>query len=425
MLKRRFYRSLVAIAALVAGSPTLALDYGIYDARGLSMGGAAVAAANWHSAQYYNAALLAFHNQYEEDTRDGRVILPNLVARADNVAEEIVDAADSELDTRLEQAVAAYNQNPFSETAAEVASVSREMESLLIDLANENVQGDTFVGFSISEPSLMEGGAFYFGVRAMAFADSQIPEADLAFIDSYISALEAVANGSDVSTIPAELFDADGNLVDPSTQLTSTADLSAISISEWAVAMAKQVDFFGQQLALGLTPKIQRVDVFRETTNFDDDELNFSDSQQIYVNLNADIGLAFQFFDAFRVGLAVKDVVPEEFETSNGLLLKLEPRPRMGLAYVNDWVTVGLDMDLAENEPLASEGKRKDLAFGLELSPFRSVDLRFGYQQDMTGLRDDTLSAGIAYQFKRIFTELSYAQSDVSTGVAFQFGWVF
>lgn len=389
------------------------------------MGGTAVAAGNWHSAQYYNAALLAFHDEHEEDSRDGRVALPNIVAQTDNAVEDIVNAADDELDQQLTNDINAFNGDPSAENAGAVAETSRQLESLLGDLVNENLSTEAFAGFSITEPSMLEGGAFYFGVRALTFGDSNVPQADIDLLESYVSALETVAGGGDLSAIPPELLDVDGNLIDPTLQLNSSADLSALTISEWAVAMAKQIDFFGQELAFGLTPKVMRVDVFRETTEFQGEDINFEDSQKTYINLNADVGLAFQLFDNYRIGLAVKDVVPEKFTTANGLELQLKPRPRMGLAYVNEWLTVGMDVDLAENEPIANEGPTQDASFGLEVSPFRSLNLRLGYRQDMTGVREDVLAGGVAYQFKRIYFELSYARSDLSTGAGLQFGWTF
>ena len=402
-----------------------AMSFGVFDPRGQAMGGATVAAASWHQAQYYNPALLALHEEREQDSRDGRFVFPNLVAQADNSAEGVADAVTNELDQQLADAVNAFNSDPTQQTAGEVVSSSRELQTLLDDLANTDITADAFVGFSVSEPSLLEGGAFYFGVRTLAFGSSDIPEDDLRLLDRYIDAVEIVASGGDPATIPADLIDGNGNLIDPTSQFNSTADLSAISISEWAVAMAKQIEVYGQALSFGITPKVMRVDVFRETTNFDDSEFSFSDSQRSYVNLNADLGVALELFDHYRLAFAVKDVVPEEFEASNGLLLQIKPRPRLGLAYVNDWITVGVDVDLAENEPLAAELSTQETSVGLELSPWQSFDLRFGYKQDMTGIRDDVLSGGVAYQTGRFVFELSYARSSLNTGAGMQFGWAF
>ncbi len=389
------------------------------------MGGTGVAAGNWQSAHYYNAALLAFHYEHEEDTRNGRVVLPNIVAQTDNAVEDIVDAADDELDQQLADDVNAFNADQSPENAGAVADTSRELQNLLGDLVNEDLSTEAFVGFSVSEPSLLEGGAFYFGVRALTFGDSNVPQEDIDLLERYVSALETVANGGDIADIPAELIDGTGALIDPTEQLNSSADLSAITISEWAVAMAKQVDFFGQELAFGLTPKVMRVDVFREDTEFQGEELDFEGSQKTYISLNADMGMALQLYDNYRIGLAVKDVIPEKFTTSNGLELQLKARPRMGFAYVNEWLTVGVDIDLMENEPVANEGLTQDASFGLEVSPLQSLNLRLGYRQDMTGVREDIIAGGVAYRFKRVFFELSYARSDRNTGAGLQFGWTF
>lgn len=425
----RFPLKLMAVAIVWSGGclpmSALAVNYGIYDARGLAMGGATVATASWHSAQYYNAALLAFHDEREEDTRHGRVVFPNVVIQADNVVEDVVNAANDDLDQRLGGAVSTFNAAPSAATAAQTADLARELDSLLDDLANEDVNMDAVVSFSVSEPSLLEGGAFYFGVRTLGLGTSTIPPEDSALLERYILALDTVADGGAPTDIPAELLDANGNLIDPTEQLTSTVDVGGVVISEWAVAVAKQFDVFDQALAIGVTPKVIRVDVFRETTNFDTDELDFLGSQRTYVGLNADVGIALEMFGHYRIGFAVKDIIPEEFETDDGLLLKLNPRPRMGFAYVNDWLTLGLDVDVIENEAMAAEAPTQETSLGLAISPFEALELCLGYRQDMTGLRDDVIAGGVAYQFKGMAFELSYATGSTSTGAGLQLGWVF
>lgn len=54
-----------------------------------------------------------------------------------------------------------------------------------------------------------------------------------------------------------------------------------------------------------------------------------------------------------------------------------------------------------------------------------SIDLRFGYRQDMAGEREDILSAGIRYQIWRFVAEASVATSSDVTGGALQLGWAF
>lgn len=413
------------IPLLLSPLTAMAMDYGIYDARGQAMGGAGVAAASWHSAQYYNPAILGLHRSREDDSRDGRFVFPNIVAQADNVAGDIVDAVSDDLEQQLTDNVNAFNNDPSAQNAGAVAGSARELESLLQDLGNQSLTGDAFIGFSVSEPSLLEGGAFYFGVRSLGFGDSDIPQDDFDLMSRYIDALEVIAAGGDPATIPADLLDADGNLIDPTDQFNSSADLSAIAISEWAVAVAKEFDVFGQALSIGVTPKVMRVDVFRETTNFDDNDFNFTDSQKSYVNLNADFGVALELFDHYRFGLAVKDAIPETYTTTNDLELTLKARTRFGMAYVNDWVTVGLDYDVSENAPIAAEAPSQDLSVGLEVSPFRWLQLRAGYRQYQTGLRADVISGGLAWRWSRLAMELSYAQSESSTGAGLQLGWVF
>ncbi|TVZ37217.1 F plasmid transfer operon protein TraF [Alteromonadaceae bacterium 2753L.S.0a.02] len=436
MLKSAFteFKSfqLVTGVALAAGIALLgvprsaqALSYGIYEPRGLAMGGTGVAVASFHQAQYYNPALLALNDESENTSRDSRFVFPNIVLQIDDAAQDIVDAADDNLQENLELAVQAYNANPSQTTAGDVATRARDLQRLLLDLGNKQVDGELVAGLSVSVPSLLEGGAFFLNSRSISVADSSIPAADFALLESYISALETVASGGDLSTIPPELLDANGNLIDPTDSFNSSAQITAYSIFEWGVSLSKQFDFFGQGLAVGVTPKVLRVLAINDSTDFGDDELEFDSDEQSYLSMNADLGVAFQLFENYRIALAAKDLIPEKFTTSSGAELQIKPRMRMGLAYVHDYVSVGLDYDLGENEPTAFEAATQDASFGLEISPWSFLDLQLGYRQDLTGFREDTMSGGVAFRLKRFAVELSYAKSDTVTSGGLQFGWIF
>jgi len=428
-MNNRYLKFLVktgcALVCLSFPLHALSLGYGIYDARGQAMGGAGVASAGWHSAQYYNPSLLALHRQREDDSLSGRVVFPNFVVSIDASAEDVADAAQEDLDQRLRAAVNAYNADSSAINAAAIADNARELDALLSDLANEDVGAEAFLSFSVSEPSLFEGGAFYIGVRTLGFASSVIPPEDRGLLADYITALDIVAEGGDTASIPASIVDDTGNLLDPTELFNSTADLSSMVISEWAVAVAKRFDVFGQGIAVGVTPKVQRVDVFRETTDFDADELDFLDSQETAINLNADLGVALELFDHYRIGLAVKDIVPETFTTQNDLVLTLEPRPRLGLAYVSERISIGVDMDLQENAAVAVEAPTQEAGFGIEVLPLKSLALRLGYRHDMTGVQSGVASAGLGYRIGRAVLEVSYVNSSDVKGAGLQFGWLF
>ena len=100
----RFTRTAL-ITGLIAAQPALAIDYGVFDARALAMGGTTLAVGDTSQAQYYNPALLAFHSGDEDKTRDGRTYFPTLVVQATDTVDAALDAVDKELDTKLSNAI--------------------------------------------------------------------------------------------------------------------------------------------------------------------------------------------------------------------------------------------------------------------------------------------------------------------------------
>lgn len=424
----------------------MAISYGIYDSRALAMGGSATAIGSHAQAAFYNPALLALHDREEEDGRDGRVYLPNLVLQVSDATEAAINAIDDELDIQLSSAINTFNAAPSLDSAGQVAGSAQDLSDALDDIANQELTIDSFIGFNISEPSNREGGAFYFGARLIGGGLANVSDSDSALLNDYIESMSQVAAGVDPATVAAEyphLINANGQLIDPTRTLTSNADISALAISEWGMAMAKQFEWGDYAIAVGITPKLMRVDAFRDTADFNDslgsaDEGvdNFSDTQATHITLNADLGLAATIKEHYRISLTLKDAFEKRFTTTQepdpitgeeapDLKVTLSSRARVGVGYVNEKISVGLDYDLDEATPMANEAGTQELSLGAEYRLFDSVALRAGYRNDQTGLRDNLISGGIGYQWKRFVVDIAYASGDDYRGGGLQMGWTF
>lgn len=419
------FRLFIASIFVFFSLSTFAENFGIYDSRGLAMGGTTVAAGKTYQAQYYNPALLALHDVDEDDSQDGKFVFPNIVAQMMGPAEEVADTVNDNLEDLLTDAVNLYNAEQSAGSAAVVGIHARDLENLLQKLNRENLWANGFAGFSVSEPSLHEGGAFYFGVRAISVGEATIPEEDLILLNRYINAMDVLAAGGSTDDLPPDLVNESGELVDPSSRLDSSAELAAVIMGEWAISMAKQFTLFSQPISVGITPKLMQVEAFRDSSEFGQDNLSFENSGKSHLSMNLDIGVALELFEHYRIGLSVKDAIPHNFETEAELPITLRPRTRLGLAYVNDWVTVGLDVDVVENKPLAAELATQEASLGLEWSPLVGVDLRLGYRYDLMDMLEPIVSGGIGYQYKRFSIEASYASSEEITGASLQLGWFF
>lgn len=415
------------LVGILGLSPALshAVNFGIYESRAMGMGGAAVASANTEHAVYYNPALLAFHDRKAEEGRDGRFFFPTFSVQALENIEDAEDAWDQDLDGQLTASVEAFNADQNGANAQAVATSIQDLSGVIEELGNEDYLVDAFAGFSVSEPGEREGGSFYFGTRVVGGGRANVTQEDLDLIEDYVEAMNFIASGGANGEAHPELFDADGNLIDPEATLGSTVDIGAIALTEWGVAAAREYSIFGRPVALGITPKVKRVDVFREARGYSDGDLDLEDNDRTYLSINVDVGMATEIGEHFRLGLSVKDLIPENFESGTGREIGLRARPRLGMAFVNDWATVGLDVDLVENHPVAGELPSQDASFGLEISPFWDIDLRLGYRHDLSGIREGVASAGMGYRLGRFVVEAAYAQSNELKGAALQLGLTF
>ncbi len=421
--KRALPASFAAVLALPAVSH--GLDYGISDARALGMGGATVATANAAQAQYYNPAMLAMYEGQEEDTRHGRVYLPTMVSQVSNSVEDVVDVLEDDLDDQLSEAITAYNADANQGTAQGVSLASRDLQSAILDIGNQDLDGEAYVGFSVSEPSHRQGGSFYFGIRAVGGGTSNVSDEDLALLDDYIETMDFAASGGTAGVFHPELFDEDGQLVDPAEDITSAATISSMSFAEWGVAFAHEFEFWGQNVSLGATPKIMRVDVYLDDLTYGDSDYDYEEDKRTHYTMNLDLGVAVPIGEHFRIALASKDIVPQTFAAGSGQSVETKARSRIGAAYEHRWVSAGWDVDLQTNEALGNERPGQETALGVDIHALPWLDVRLGYRHDLQGFRGDVLSGGIGIRAGRLVADLAYATSEDITGGGVQFGWTF
>lgn len=414
------------ISALGVPMLGVAASYGTFDPRSLAMGGATVAAGSSSHAHFYNPALLSFENEDEDLSRNGRLILPGFSALYSDAGQSAVDLVEQDLDENISRSIDQFNASPTSTEAAQgVLTALNEFDEAISQLNQQNIELDVYVGLSVSEPAEREGGSFYFGARALVFGEVDVTSEDLAELDAYIDIAERLTAGESIATLNDGDRVVNNQVVDPRPSLTSEARLSSLVIGEWGVALSKEFSVLGQNVAFGATPKIMQVQVYREDADFQSDIASYSENRGEHLTMNVDLGVAAELFDHYRVGVAVRDVLPKTFNSDNNLDVNLRPRPRLGLAYVNDFITLGLDVDLQEIKPLATESESQEVALGIELSPWDAIDIRFGYRQDLASEREDIISAGVRYQVWRFVGEAAFAVSDEVTGGALQLGWAF
>lgn len=193
-----------------------------------------------------------------------------------------------------------------------------------------------------------------------------------------------------------------GTVTDLSTDITTVDDpafnilnVEGVLATEIGLSFAKDFQVGGKKLSVGIKPKVVDLKSFSFaepiiTTDGLDDVLDQTNDFDIDTLATIDVGLAYELTDSFRLGLNIRNLISDEFkvvtQSSSGPVthtLNFDTEFRLGLAYHSKFVTVGLDYDLIENEPLLSnptfEGlKTQYVALGAEFNAFDYLKLRVG-----------------------------------------------
>jgi hypothetical protein len=415
----------VAAALLFAPPDAEAMPYGIFDARTLAMGGASVASATSAHAMYYNPALFAMYDERKERSGNSRFHFPVAVAQVSDAAEEVARAADDDLDTRITQAVDAFNADPTEANALAVLDATADLDDVLGRIADEDLFVDSYVGLAIGVPDKREGGGFYLGSRLVGGGLADVTDADRQTLDTYIEGLTFIATGGAAGAPRPEIFDADGNLIDPTDDLTSTAAARAALISEGGVAISKEFQIFGWPIALGMTPKIMHVAAAEYRERVSEGGISIGENREEYRDLNLDVGVAGEFGGNFRAGLGIKYLYPRDYATGLGGEIRIRPQVRAGLAYQTGRVQAAVDLDLLRNDPVGTESASQEIGVGVEWAAYDTMLLRGGYRQDLVGSSQGIASVGLGLSVYGALLDLAYGQSDEGRVASLQFGFRF
>ncbi|GLS27021.1 hypothetical protein GCM10007877_27400 [Marinibactrum halimedae] len=414
----------MAPAFVLSSVNVVAQGYGIYDARGLGMGGTATAIGSTDNGLFYNPALLALHDGDEDKTRDGRIYFPVITAEISRSVFDAVDIEEDELDERLTDSVNEFNNSQTINNALAVVDSADELLRAISELNDESLFANGFSGLSITEPGDREGGGFYIGARVIGGAFPDVTEEDLALLEDYTEALLFVGSSGEEGVAHPELFNADGSLIDPTDSLTSTATAAGLAIAEVGVSFAKEYNLFGHPIAVGVTPKFMILRTFDAQLDLDTGNIDSDVSDENLRALNFDFGMATEFADYYRFGLSVKDVISKDFDSETGQTVTLEPKTRMGLGYVRNTWQVGMDVDVTKVDIIGTNLSTQDLSLGGEWNVWGPVFLRGGYRYDIEETRDDIYSLGVGLQFRRFVFDFAASDGNGARGVSLQMGYV-
>ena len=181
--------------------------------------------------------------------------------------------------------------------------------------------------------------------------------------------------------------------------LASEAHIIAVAVTDIALTISREFDFSGTPVAIGISPKLQRLDVYDYIVSVEDevDTGDISDFGVDDTGFNLDIGTSMQFGEEQqgKVGIVFKNLLSNELESIGGQVVEIQPQVRVGVAYeAFGWINLAADLDLTENEPLAFEDPSQFLGFGLELDIFGFMQGRAGYRTNLASTGQEVVSVG-------------------------------
>lgn len=422
----RFHIKCLVLGSLLGGlsSPAYTDGYGIFDSRGLALGGTGVAIGNADSGHFYNPALTAFHQGHEDRTRDGSHSLHVVLAAVSDGAQTAADAITDDLEARLSNAIDDLNDVPTPATARAGIQAAQDLEKAMRHLDGKNINADGYLGYSISVPGDMEGGAFFVGSRLIGRGIANIESADFQSMQDYVEALEFIESGGTRGQEHPKLRDAQGRFTDPSKNIQSSASGTGLLVSELGISAAKQYAIWGHSVAFGAAPKAVYLRIFDESWQVVDGEFTSLGENRTEVYFNLDLGAAVTLAEHWRVALAIKDVRSKTVWTETGDRIQLQPRPRLGLAYVSDALDVGLDVDLDQTPDPQDLTSRQDISLGIEYR-LSTLALRLGYRHDLESSVGDQVSAGLGWRIHSLLLDVAYIQGDAGEGAGLRLGWAF
>lgn len=479
-------RSLLALSIAAFAGHAYAAPFMPMDARGLAMGNTGVASAKRAHAPAYNPSLLS----QAKENDDFALLLPSfgvsvgdpeeMVDEVEFIADDLVDRFDTNIDmvndiiNSIESDIANIVDGPH--LPADLTALQTQLSNL--SNATGNLSTATFdLNNSLSQISgnplnarvgLMGALAIPSKKFAVAVSTStsanisaRVKYSDSVLMNKYANLAQDLSNQTqilnDSLATPSNtgaIQNAAGDLKDTidrwdtDSKLTSTAQVVAVAVADVGISFSREFNFGEEKVAIGITPKIQKIYTFHyadEVEGFDEVDSDALEDQRLdHTAFNLDVGVSYRFGsnDKWMVGLVGKNLIGDDYEYKavtpqnnpgaqpiSGGTISLKPQFRAGVAYNGDYTTLALDVDLTENKPVAFEAPTQYVALGAEFDLFSFMQFRAGYRHNLAESDSDVVSAGFGFSPFGVHIDIA-AMANPSdymkeAGVALEMGFYF
>ena len=438
-MSAKCYKFFLTAALILGSSLASALPFSSFDSRSMAMGGTGVAVGGVDAAPLFNPALLSVA---KDDDHFG-VILPTVgirIADPDKLMDSInkfqsanyINTLQTSIDN-LNTALAGGSLPPMQSNAAIVATNLNTISTQLVTLSDKPITIDGGVATVVGIPSKNFGVAFY--ANGTVATGGLFVYKDAPTISALAAQATCIANAADAPAAAAC-----GTLTfDSNTTLKSGVNFRGVFLGEFGFSLSREFKIFDHDIALGITPKITKAQLFDVPINVNSsNQTSFTGADYLaeYSIANFDLGAVKNYSNGWRTGVVIKNVIPQSLDfkrassagatpIATGEKLSLNPQARVGVSHENSWSTVAFDVDLTRNDPAGFESATRYIALGGELNAFGWAQLRAGYRVDMENNSRSVASVGVGLSPFGVHADVALAGNANELGASFQFGFHF
>lgn len=379
----------IAVLSSSAGATSLSIE-----ARSLGMGNVRVATADIATAPFANPGMLAFQKSREDFS-----VLFGVGAFLRD-PDGVVDKIDN-----YQSAYDRFRADPINniDDGNRAVAIAQSLEA---NVLAPDASALLSTGFSGKK------WAFAISARAEAVGASTV---------------------TNISQTVAELPDPSKNIL----------ELEGVLTNELGVSLARNFQVLGQKIAIGITPKYVKVDniqLSESISTIDTDIGSLIDDSKNDLNdyTTFDLGFVMDLTKHTRIGLLATNLVSQKLNYTNTfgtpVTLSFDTQARLGIAYRRNFLTLGADLDLIENDAMFTSQnfqalKSQYASAGGEFNIFNFMQLRLGVQKNIaSGISDaakeNLYTAGIGFWFG-FNVDLAVVSQNDSLGGFLQSGFRF
>ena len=389
--------SLWVVATLALSSNIATASSFTFNARQDAMGGAGVSTANYLSAPFYNPARLAMSDKEDQ----AGFILPVIGGQLFD-EDELIDKSEEFVDTydEFQAAYKAFDKHPTDANAERLINADIKATSELQQLQGVSAYARAGAGASVALPfDLVSTALFINGYAdAQGFADVDMNDFTVYTIDGI--QLSLPHNEEDI---------------------LSQEIVMGAGITDIGLAMAKSFAGDGMTWSLGVTPKLQKLEVYNyvvDVANTKFSDMNNSKYLKSKKVFNMDVGAAAEWNNGWGGALAIKNLFKQSLESrvisDVQSRYELTPLPVASVSYRLSALLFTSDLDLVAQKRFtqltgthnAYHAGKDDLqawSFGAEWDVLGWLQLRGGYRHDLKSNLDDAITAGVGLSPFEVF----------------------